>query len=103
MSSRSVVRDEADGFEFEELAFGARHKDEADLLFVIEAVNEQVARDRAEEIARKFFDLNGDALVLVPLDRAVNAVPNFLASFFRSSVGDSCGTTNAFAEPRTLH
>lgn len=103
MSAGRVIRDEAYGFLLNELAFGARHKDEGELLFVVEAASEQVARERAEEIAREFFGLKGDALVLVPLDKETTGVPNFLANFFKSSGGGSGGIPNAVVEPRTLH
>jgi hypothetical protein len=103
MSAARTVRDKADVFEVEALAFGARHKDSDDLLFVVEAVSEQVARKRAEEVAGEFFGLDGDAVVLVPLEKAVNAVPNFLEGFFQSFVGGNRVATNQPVVPRTLH
>jgi hypothetical protein len=103
MSAAHTVRDESDVFELEALAFGARHKDSDDLLFVVEAVSEQVARERVEEIASEFFGLDGAALVLVLLEKAVNAVPNFLEGFFQSLAGGNSGATNQPVVSRTLH
>lgn len=78
-------------FQFELVAFGARHRGEGALLYVVEARDECEARQRLAVVANLFGVADCSSLEVLELPTAPAGVPTFLRCFFEKSELDTCG------------
>lgn len=83
------------------MGFGARHRGEDTLLYVVEARDECEARKRLAVVADMFGVADCNSLEVLELAVAPAGVPTFLRCFFEESELDTFGVM-LFPESATL-